>query len=55
MLLLPFSRNAWQFGRPEKQRASVYIKRIFRTENVRQNVFTANKILLVIRPPQLIT
>ena len=55
MLLLPFPRNAWQFGRPEKQGASACIKRIFRTENVNQNVFTANKILLAIRPPQLIT
>ena len=46
MLLLPFPRNAWQFGRPEKQGASAYIKRIFRTENVHQNVFIANKFCL---------
>ena len=55
MILLSFPRKAWQFGRPEKQGASVYIKRIFRMEKGTKKSFTATKTLLVIRAPQLIT
>ena len=38
----------------ENQGASVYIKKVFMEKDTK-NVFIATKILLVIRPPQLIT
>ena len=55
MLLLSLSRNAWQFEKPERQGASVYIKRTFILEKGTTMFFTATKILLVIRHPQVTT